>query len=98
MNAKRAAATLLVSVSCTAPFTATPPQRLAARNVMQTAEAGSSEKQNQPATSSCPVTIGRKDSISPADFFGSGSAHWNGNLYVGGLWPDGTIVFRPGGP
>ena len=47
--------------------------------------------------SSCPVTIGRKSPISPTDFFGSTSAHWNGNLYVGGLWPDGTIVFRPGG-
>ncbi len=49
------------------------------------------------AQSSCPVTIGRKSPISPTDFFGSASAHWNGNLYVGGLWPNGTIVFRPGG-
>ena len=49
------------------------------------------------ASSSCPVTIGRKSDISPAEFFGAGSAHWNGNLYVGALWPDGTIVFRPGG-
>lgn len=47
--------------------------------------------------SSCPVTIGRKSPVSPAEFFGAGSAHWNGNLYVGALWPDGTIVFRPGG-
>jgi hypothetical protein len=48
--------------------------------------------------SSCPVTIGRKSPISPTDFFGSTSAHWNGNLlYVGGLWPNGTIVFRPRG-
>jgi hypothetical protein len=45
--------------------------------------------------SSCPVTIGRKSPI--AGFFGGDSAHWNGNLYVGALWPDGTIVFRPGG-
>jgi hypothetical protein len=30
-------------------------------------------------------------------FFGAQSAHWNGNLYVGALWPDGTIEFRPGG-
>jgi hypothetical protein len=48
-------------------------------------------------SASCPVTIGKKSSIDPAAFFGSGSAHWNGNLYVGALWPDGTIVFRPGG-
>lgn len=45
----------------------------------------------------CPVTIGRKSPIDPAKFFGSTSAHWNGNLYVGGLWPDGTILFRQGG-
>ena len=50
-----------------------------------------------PTSSSCPVTIGRKSPISAAAFFGAGSAHWNGNLYVGALWPDGTIVFRPGG-
>jgi hypothetical protein len=48
-------------------------------------------------STSCPVTIGKKSPIDPAAFFGSGSAHWNGNLYVGGLWPDGIIVFRPGG-
>src|SRR5678816_4599277 len=49
-------------------------------------------------SSSCPVTIGRKSPISAAEFFGAGSAHWNGNLYVGALWPDGTIVvFRSGG-
>ena len=53
---------------------------------------------DQKAPSSCPVTIGRKSPISSAEFFGSGSAHWNGNLYVSGLWPDGTIVFRPDGP
>ena len=53
---------------------------------------------DEKASSSCPVTIGRKSDISPAEFFGAGSAHWNGNLYVGALWPDGTIVFRPDGP
>jgi hypothetical protein len=53
---------------------------------------------DEKAPSSCPVTIGRKSDISPAEFFGFGSAHWNGNLYVGGLSPDGTIVFRPDGP
>ncbi len=46
---------------------------------------------------SCPVTIGTKSSIDPAKFFGAVSAVWNGNLYVGGLWPNGTIVFRPQG-
>ena len=47
---------------------------------------------------SCPVTIGQKSDVDPAEFFGSGSAHWENNLYVGGLWPHGTIVFRPNGP
>jgi hypothetical protein len=46
---------------------------------------------------SCPVTIGQKSDVDQAEFFGSGSAHWESNLYVGGLWPDGTIVFKPGG-
>jgi hypothetical protein len=56
---------------------------------------------NQKSTTvagSCPVTIGQKSDIEPANFFGSGSAHWNNNLYVGGLWSDGTIIFRPSGP
>lgn len=48
-------------------------------------------------TTSCPVTIGRKSPISAAEFIGAGSAHWNGSLYVGALWPDGTIVFRRDG-
>lgn len=46
----------------------------------------------------CPVTIPRKSSTLPKDIFGSGSAYWNDSLFVGGLWPDGTVVFRPGGP
>ena len=46
---------------------------------------------------SCPVTIGQKSDVDPAEFFGSRSAHWENNLYVGGLWRNGTIVFKPGG-
>jgi hypothetical protein len=57
----------------------------------------SNEKAGKATPFSCPVTIGRKSDISPAEFFGSGSAYWNDSLYVGGLWPDGTIVFKPGG-
>ncbi len=30
--------------------------------------------------------------VSPDLFFGSGAAHGNGQLWVGGLWPDGVIV------
>ena len=26
--------------------------------------------------------------------FGASAAHWNGHLFVGALWPDGTIVFQ----
>ena len=48
--------------------------------------------------SQCPVTIGQKSDGDAAEFFGPGRAHWENNLYVGGLWPDGTIVFRPNGP
>lgn len=29
--------------------------------------------------------------------FAAGAADWNGHLFVGGLWPEGTIVFQPGG-
>ena len=57
-----------------------------------------SHQEGSTAPSSCPVTIGQKSDVAPAEFFGSGSAHWENNLYVGGLWPDGTIVFRPNGP
>jgi len=46
----------------------------------------------------CRVTIGRKAPTLASQLFGAGSAHWSGNLYVGGLWPDGTIVFQDGGP
>ncbi|MGA2346069.1 MAG: hypothetical protein ABSF93_08695 [Candidatus Sulfotelmatobacter sp.] len=46
---------------------------------------------------SCPVTIGQKSDVDPAEFFGSRSAHWENNLYVGGLWRNGTIVFKPCG-
>jgi hypothetical protein len=63
-----------------------------------TPKSSGNQKPDEATPTSCPVTIGQKSPISPADFFGSGSAHWNGHLYVGALWPDGTIVFRPDGP
>jgi hypothetical protein len=53
---------------------------------------------NNGARSSCPVTIPRKSPLRPSDMWGSGSAHWQGKLFVGGLWPDGTILFRRGDP
>jgi hypothetical protein len=57
----------------------------------------SSDQRDTIPPQSCPVTIGQKSDVDPAEFFGSDSAHWENNLYVGGLWPDGTIVFKPGG-
>lgn len=56
----------------------------------------SGDQKVTPSPPSCPVTIGQKSDVDPAEF-SSGSAHWENNLYVG-LWPDGTIVFRPNGP
>jgi hypothetical protein len=74
---------LLVSV----PMRATPAQQSAkTQTVSNTA----------PAT--CPVTLPRKAPGAAQGLFGAGAAHWNGALYVGGLWPEGTIVFRPHGP
>lgn len=58
----------------------------------------SGDQMDRTPPQACPVTIGQKSDVDPAAFFGSGSAHWENNLYVGGLWPDGTIVFRPNGP
>ena len=52
---------------------------------------------NKPA-SSCPVTLPRKSPLRRSDMFGAGSAHWKGKLFVGALWPDGTVVFKPSGP
>ncbi len=42
----------------------------------------------------CPVTRpgAGPPGVSPDLFFGSGAAHGNGQLWVGGLWPDGVIV------
>jgi hypothetical protein len=57
----------------------------------------SGERRDTTPPQSCPVTIGQKSDIDPAEFFGSGSAHWENNLYVGSLWPNGTIVLEPGG-
>jgi hypothetical protein len=47
--------------------------------------------------SACPVTIPRKSPVTDDSFPGANSAAWNGDLYVGLLWPSGTIIFRPGG-
>lgn len=45
----------------------------------------------------CPRTIGQPApaSIAPDAFFGAGSSYGNGQLWVGGLWPDGIIEGDP---
>lgn len=80
---------MLLGLSVWAPIRTTP--------APQSAEG---KKLNASEPVPCPVTIGRKALLPPSDaikFFGAGAAHWNGSLFVGGLWPDGTIVFRPRG-
>jgi hypothetical protein len=37
----------------------------------------------------------RPPGVSPDDFFGWGSSHGNGKLWVGGLWPRGIIDAGP---
>jgi hypothetical protein len=55
----------------------------------------------QPGTADakrCPVTLPRQvgpPGASPRDFFGWGSSHGNGKLWVGGLWPGGVINAGP---
>jgi hypothetical protein len=47
----------------------------------------------------CPVTIPRKAPDPPGEYlFGSKSAFWNGALFVGGLWPDGTVLIKSDAP
>lgn len=41
-----------------------------------------------PTSCACPVTLPRKAPAAAARMFGSGAAAWNGNLFVGGLWPE----------
>jgi hypothetical protein len=43
---------------------------------------------------SCPVTLPQESPLK--DFRGS-DVYWKGELFVAGLPPDGTLVFRPGG-
>ena len=46
----------------------------------------------------CPVTRPRRvgpPEVSPDDFFGWGSSHGNGKLWVGGLWPRGVTHAGP---
>ena len=64
------------------------------------AQSTTGQRTDKTAPATCPVTLPRKAPLAPSEaakFFGAGSAHWHGALFVGGLWPDGTIVFKPSG-
>ncbi len=61
-------------------------------------QSAASQPANKPAPATCPVTLPRRAPSVAQGLFGAAAAHWNGALFVGGLWPDGTIVFQPGGP
>jgi hypothetical protein len=61
-----------------------------------------SQSANHPAFATCPVTLPRERTrpIDAMSFFEPGTSHWKPVLILGpfGLWPEGTVVFRPGGP
>ncbi len=61
-------------------------------------QSAGSERANESAPATCPVTLPRRAPSAAQGLFGAGAAHWNDALFVGGLWPHGTIVFQPGGP
>lgn len=63
---------------------------------------------SKPSLATCPVTLpgsarsfGKRTPGSEAmSLFEPGTSHWKPVLILGpfGLWPEGTVVFRPGGP
>jgi hypothetical protein len=71
-------------------------------------QSATSQSPKKSATATCPVTLpgsarefGKRTSGSEAmSLFETGTSRWKPVLIVGrfGLWPDGTVVFRPGGP
>jgi hypothetical protein len=63
-----------------------------------TLQSAGSQRVTKTASATCPVTLPRRAPSAAQGLFGAGAAHWNGALFVGGLWPEGTVVFRPGGP
>jgi hypothetical protein len=98
VNTERAVTWLLVSAVClTWVFTlGTNHEGEALRRDWQAMRSNRNGTERESAASQCPVTIGRRGSLSSAEL-GSEDAHRKGKLYVSGLWPNGTIVFRPGG-
>ena len=70
--------------------------------VKATPQSGQSQKSSKSAPATCPVTLPSKHTAQfvAMSHFEPGTSHWKPTLSVGpfGLWPDGTVVFRPGGP
>lgn len=56
---------------------------------------GLAQEPKQDDTESCAVT--KPNGSTPTGERPSPSLHGNGSLWTG-LWPDGTVVFKPGGP
>jgi hypothetical protein len=63
----------------------------------QSAERNSATR---PTAASCPVTLPPKPTAhhDAMSYFGPGTSRWKPVLSLGPLWPEGTVVFRPGGP
>ena len=64
-------------------------------------QSASKQSARKPTLETCPVTLPLKRT-GPSDamsFFEPGTSHWKPVLILGpfGLWPEGTVVFRPGG-
>jgi hypothetical protein len=56
----------------------------------KTAPQSDQTKATNESAANLPVTLPRKAPLPPIEamhFFGAGSAHWNGPLFVGALWP-----------
>ncbi len=64
-------------------------------------QSSGSRRVTKTAPATCPVTLASKRNgpIDAMSFFEPGTSHWKPVLTLGpfGLWPEGTVVFRPGG-
>jgi len=64
-------------------------------------QSAGSQRVTKTTPATCPVTLPRKRTgpIDAMSFFVPGTSHWKPVLILGpfGLWPEGTVVFRPGG-
>src|SRR5215470_3905052 len=75
---------------------------IGAKVLAQSGENRIADKKVGPAVTSCPVTLPPKPAThhDAMSYFEPGTSRWKPALSPGpfGLWPEGTIVFRPGGP